>query len=154
MFIFDGFHASFSYGFKEPYVDSRLSPKSKHILLLVTFPSWTHDSTCNVIYPIPNYQFKAFSWCYWLLLLKVTSENDLILQATWPYPCHGPKKRTLSHMIFYTHAINVTTNMVMNFMCLGTNQLQIRSFLQQIYDNLTRCIYIYIYIYIDREYFH
>ena len=38
--------------------------------------------------------------------------------------------------------------MVMNFMCLGTNQLQIRSFLQQIYDNLTRCIYIYIYIYI------
>ena len=147
MFIFDGFHASFSYGFKEPYVDSRLSPKSKHILLLVTFPSWTHDSTCNVIYPIPNYQFKAFSWCYWLLLLKVTSENDLILQATWPYPCHGPKKRTLSHMIFYTHAI--TLQLIWSWISCAWVRTNCKSDHFYSRDMTTsQGVYIYIYIYI------
>ena len=48
---------------------------------------------------------------------------------------------TFAHDILHS-CDNVTTNMVMNFMCLGTNQLQIRSFLQQRYDNL----YIYILI--------
>ena len=84
------------------------------------------------------------------MLLTIVIEGDIrkrsntashvAVSLSW-----AQEEDTFAHDILHS-CDNVTTNMVMNFMCLGTNQLQIRSFLQQRYDNLTRCIYIYIYI--------